>query len=367
MTDQYGIDSHKLIYHPTRVVQLLEAGEDWEKAKSVYPIYVEVSPVGACNHRCTFCAVDYIGYQSRRLDADLLIERVQEMGRLGVKSIMYAGEGEPLLHKRMADITVATKQAGIDVAYTTNALLLNEVFVEQALSNISWIKASVNAGSAENYARIHRTKEKDFEKVMGNLRAAVQYRNRYGIACTLGAQSILLPENRHEMRDLALRCRDDLGLDYLVVKPYSQHKFSETREYESIDYAGDLSLGDGLRALNTSDFQVVFREHTMKKYTDASEARYPRCGATPFMWAYVMADGSLYGCSAYLLDERFNYGNIIDHSFQAVWEGARRRDSFHYIQHKLDIAECRVNCRMDEVNRYLYRLQSDKVRHVNFV
>jgi radical SAM protein with 4Fe4S-binding SPASM domain len=167
------------------------------------------------------------------------------------------------------------------------------------------------------------------------------------------------------MPKLAQLARDEIGLDYLVVKPYSQHLFSETHQYESMSYAPYLEMSKELSRLNTDKFHVVFREHAMRKYGQTE--RYSKCYSTPFLWAYVMADGAVYGCSAYLLDKRFEYGNINQHGFKEIWEGERRRSSFHFIRKELDIKECRRNCRMDEVNRYLHRLIENNVPHINFI
>ena len=95
--DKFRIDSHKLIYHIPRV-------NDWLSGKNIYPIYMEISPAGSCNHRCTYCALDFMEYQKRFLDTEVLKKRLIEMGRLGLKSVMFAGEGEPFLHKDIADI-----------------------------------------------------------------------------------------------------------------------------------------------------------------------------------------------------------------------------------------------------------------------
>ncbi|WP_354671218.1 radical SAM protein [Thiohalobacter sp. IOR34] len=365
--DKYIIDSHKLIYHPRRVGQWLDAGDDWEAAQQVYPIYVEMSPVGACNHRCTFCAVDYIGYQPKRLDARILEQRIPEMGRLGVKSIMFAGEGEPLLHTDMPRIVEFCAEAGIDVSFTTNATVVNEDFLEHALPHVAWMKVSLNAGTAETYAGIHRTKASDFGRVIDNLKRAVAQKRANGLSCVLGAQLLLLPENADEVEKLAHICRDEIGLDYLVVKPYSQHCFSQTREYENLDYRAYLHLEQRISGLTTSDFSLIFRSHTMRKYEESSTRGYSRCHATPFFWAYVMADGSVYGCSAYLLDKRFAYGNINESSFRDIWQGEARRSNFRFVRNELDVSECRRNCRMDEINRYLADLAEARVPHVNFI
>ena len=365
--DPYRIDSHKLMYHPDRIAQWQAAGDEWEKAKSVYPLYVEIAPTGACNHRCTFCAVDYIGYKTRSLEKELLKRRVAEMAERGVKSIMYAGEGEPLLHRHIGEIIVHTQKVGIDVALTTNAVALKEQLIHEALSSITWIKASVNAGTRETYAKVHQTKADDFDRVFRNLTKAAEVKQANRYQCTIGVQMVLLPENQHEAVTLTTRAKD-AGADYVVIKPYSQHLMSfgtMEKGYKEFDYSRIFPMEDELIALEDDRFKVVFRRRTMEKLIEGDRS-YSVCQATPFFWAYVMANGEVYGCSAYLEDPRFCYGNINEQTFTEVWEGDIRRQNFQYVRHELNISECRQNCRMDEVNRYLWDLQHPPA-HVNFI
>ena len=367
MSDKYGIEGHKLIYHPQRVAAILEAGDKWDKAKSIYPIYMEISPIGACNHRCTFCAVDYLGYNPVKLDFDIMKKRLPEMGNLGVKSIMYAGEGEPLLYKRISELVEITKQSGIDVSFTTNGTILPKDFLERALPHVSWIKASINAGTEETYHKIHQGKKGDFQKAIKNLKAMVDYKKEHNLKVVLGAQSMLLPENVDEMDELARVCRDEIGLDYLIIKPYSQHKFSLTHKYDRIDYSKYAHYEETFTAMSSDDFQVIFRGETMKKYIEGNTDRYQKCHATPYLWAYIMADGRVFSCSAFLLDDRFDLGNICNNTFQEIWEGPKRKNNFDFVKHDLDISECRLNCRMDKVNRYMENIKYQTIEHINFI
>ncbi|MCX6050957.1 MAG: radical SAM protein [Campylobacterales bacterium] len=364
MSDKFNIDSHKLSLHPTLVSKWYEAKDDWQQLKAIYPIYVEISPYGGCNHRCTFCALDYMGYENIGLEFNVLKNTLTNMAEHGVKSVMFAGEGEPLLFKDLDLIVEHCSSVGIDTSLTTNFVPLNKKNIERCIENCSWIKVSLNAGTAKSYAEIHRTKEIDFKRVMNNLKYALEYRKANNLKCTVGVQMLLLPENKDEAKILALVCKE-IGVDYLVIKPYSQHLSSETHKYEDIDYSMMLYLEDELNAISDEKFSVVFRANTMKKYVEKKQP-YSTCHATPFFWGYIAADGKVFGCSAYLGKEEFCYGNIYENSFSEIWESDKRKASYNYVQNELDIKNCRVNCRMDEVNRYLWRLKNPQ-EHDNFI
>lgn len=354
--DKYRIDSHKLLFHPQRVA-------DWLNGKQIYPLYMEASPSGACNHRCIMCGLDFMGYVPKFYDVEKWDERLREMSGLGLKSIMYAGEGEPFLHKRFSEIVSLTKKAGVDVAITTNAVLFTPEKAVPVMRDTSWIKVSINAGTPATYAKIHRTNERDFKTVMTNMAHADSERKRLGLGCTLGMQMLLLPENAGEAVGLAQKAKET-GMDYLVIKPYSQHPQSITNQYSEVEYRQWLPLSEELDKISDNRFQVIFRINTMIKW-DEKEKPYDRCCSLPF-WSYVDSEGFVWGCSMYLRDERFRYGNLFQTSFKEIWEGPARKKNLEFMEKELDPGLCRINCRMDEVNRYLWELMHPAA-HVNFI
>jgi MoaA/NifB/PqqE/SkfB family radical SAM enzyme len=302
-------------------------------------------------------------YRGRYLDGDVLMERISEMGTLGLKSIMYAGEGEPFLHKRMVEIVGHTRRSGIDVAMTTNAVLFNQSRAQAVLGDMEWIKVSINAGTAQTYSAIHGTKAADFDLVIKNMYAAARIREDKNYKCALGMQMLLLPENTNEAKTLA-SIAGNIGMDYFVIKPYSHHLMSKTSKYRDIKYEDYLYLAEELDEFSSDRFNVIFRTQTMKKW-DEGGRNYERCLALPF-WSYMDAGGGIWGCSAYLGDRRFYYGNIYESSFKDIWEGEERRKSLRWVQEELDTTECRSNCRMDEINRYLWDIQHPPT-HLNFI
>lgn len=353
--DDWQIDSHKLHLHPERVAQWRAAQDDWELAKKVYPIYFEITTSAACNHRCTFCSVDAIGYPADLLNAEILKKRMKEAKDLGVKSVMFAGTGEPLVHKKISDITRSAVESGLDVAFTTNGVLLDRL---EPVELCSWIKVSLNAGSPETYAKVHKTKESDWDKVWANLRSAVKRKG----PCTIGVQCVVLPENVYEMRGLAKMC-EETGVDYLVLKPYSQGTFQISHQYENVDYSKMRSYLSKVSELDTDSFKVVYRSDSINQEIDKKH-NYSKCRATPVFWVYAMGNGDVFTCSAHLMDKRFCIGNLNTQTFQEIWEGEKRRENW-YLMQTFNIRQCRLNCRMDKANRYL--ADFTRTPHINFI
>jgi cyclic pyranopterin phosphate synthase len=360
MQDRFAIDGHKLYWHLDRVAE-------WQKDRLIPPIYIEISPVSYCNHRCVFCGLDFAHDQQSILDADILMGKFDEMSRLGVKSIMFAGEGEPLLHPRMVEIAAHARNCGIDASMTTNGMAGNASIMEKLLPSLSWIRFSIDAASSETHSRVHGISPAGFDHCIANLRGAVKIKQEQNLSVTIGVQFLMIQQNLEDIA-AALRLYSDIGVDYLSFKPYSEHpqmhnKSGFTYTADMID-AIEKTIHDFLKT-TSSKTSVIFRKAATEAYRAGGHI-FTSCRALPF-WGYISSKGDFYTCSVYLNDDRFKAGSIYSETTENIFFGERREQSIIFAERGLEISkECRVNCRMARINEFLDFLNS-KPNHVNFI
>lgn len=348
------IDSHKLLFHPGRVA-------DWLAGKNIYPITVEISPAGSCNHRCRFCAFDYLGYQPAFLEEDLMSRNLTLMAEKGVKAVVVAGEGEPLLNQATPRIIRLIKELGMDASMSSNGVLFTAKIAAECLPFLSWIRFSINAGTAETHRLIHGGRPDDFPAILANLKQAAQLKQQHHYQTTLGVQMLLLPENVNEVVSFA-RILKETGMDYFTVKPYSQHPKSINKAGAMPDYQQYLDIEAELQTMADDSFQIYFRAQSMQRLHTCR--RYDRCRGLPF-WIYIDSNANLWACIGYVGDQNFCYGNLHEADFVQLWEGEKRQAVMDYVKN-MDLANCRELCRLDEINVYLQQLQQPHP-HVNFI
>lgn len=353
MVENIRMDSHKLIYHPDVVAR-------WLKGENIYPIELEIGLTNACNHRCIFCAVDYTGYKPDRIDSQLLIKNLEEIAVKGVKSIIYAGEGEPLLHKDAPDIINQTKSLGIDAAMSTNGVLLTPEVSKDCLGSLTWIRFSVAGITDKTYDKIQCGKQGDLSKVLSNMEEAVKVKREQHLHTTLGVQLLLLPDNKDEIVQMGMELKK-IGVDYFTIKPFSQHP--QSQHILQVDYKEMIELEREVKELETEGYKIYFRAHSMHKLE--CKRCYEHCWALPFM-VYMDAKGNLWPCIVFMGKDELKYGNINEESFAAIWEGSHRKEIVDYFMNMNLEENCRELCRLDEMNRYLNELKYPG-GHVNFI
>ena len=124
-----------------------------------------------------------------------------------------------------------------------------------------------------------------------------------------------------------------------------------------------LELEKEVKDLQTEDFKVYFRAHSMRKLECKRE--YKQCLALPFM-VYIDAKGNLWPCIVFMGKDELKYGNLNEESFVDIWEGEHRKEIVNYFMQMNLEKNCRELCRLDEMNRYLDELKHPG-EHVNFI
>ena len=131
--------------------------------------YLRISLVDKCNLRCTYCMPENIRFlpSHKLMTADEILSIAGIfIEQLGVKKIRLTG-GEPLLRKDAHEIIEGLGAMPVEMAITTNALLLHDFFDLFENIGLKSLNISLDTFSQERFKEM--TRRDEFFRVMENI------------------------------------------------------------------------------------------------------------------------------------------------------------------------------------------------------
>lgn len=341
--------SDKILHHLNEVCS-------WVNGGNPFAITTEMNLTDKCNHKCICCAGGRVEGQDELTDAEIA-NVIYQLKKEGCKGITFTGGGEPMLHPSFMEAVIAAHTVGLDVGIITNGSLLHKVDTERLLECSTWIRISLDAGTADMHKKTHGVN--DFDKIIDNISRLVAAKVAAGPAynCTIGT-AYLTGRGTSGENDMLefIEMSTGLGVDYAQFRPYLTMPGKEDlAEYNPIDY-------DTLAELETPTTRVLCSKHKYDAMVEGRVVRnYDKCYGQQFA-AIICANGDLTICCHTKGVPEMVIGNIRNNTIREIWDSDKRRE----VVESIDIDKCTLLCRGHSFNTILWDIKQER-EHVNFL
>ncbi len=195
--------------------------------------YLRISITDKCNLRCSYCIPYDLphGYyaNSQRMSAEEIYSIAKTFVHLGIKKIRITG-GEPLVRKEFRKIILLLSRLPVELALSTNGVLINEYIEELANARVKTVNVSLDSLSPNTFSTI--TKRDHHERVLTNIYLLLQ--NNFKVK----VNSVVMRDvNNHEIPSfIALTQYHPVHIRFIEYMPFSGNGWHKNRvvTYEEI-------------------------------------------------------------------------------------------------------------------------------------
>lgn len=339
-----------------KILQHLEEVQAWKKGEKPFAITTEIDPTNMCNHKCPACA----GWLNSTCSKDSLTllemrDVLKQIKELRGKAVTFTGGGEPLMNCYTIPAINYANSLDLDIGLVTNGSRIKDGAASTLVNCCTWIRVSLDAGSADMHKKIHGTK--DYEVILENIRVLVEANRRHGSRCTIGVGYLTgrgtdSYEDMMDFVDTAI----ELGVDYAQFRPFHTAAAKNYSNFtKQIDFKPFVER-------STMKTKIFYSKH---KYDCIAQNKlvpeYGVCYGHNFA-AVITATGDMTVCCHTRGLKEFTIGDIRENSIKDIWGSEWRKEVIELI----DLNKCPALCRANTFNYILWEIMQKK-DHVNFL
>ncbi len=335
---QYAFEEKGVVLAPEELPQLslLRFIDELPRLQSIArgerptPVTLEIDPTNVCNHHCEWCIeAEYIENDKNTLRRDTLLRVIEEAASMGIRSVVFKGGGEPLLHPAIGEALALAHKLGMRSGIITNGEHIAK-WREEILEFATWVRVSLDAGSEEDHQRVHRPRAGAFARCLegvsmltGNVFCGIQF---------------VLNERNWQGAVSGTQAAKEAGARYIQFKPVVREQTLDTDATVAID----AIVNQARREFDGKDGFRVLGTGTAKRLPP-----YRNCQGHQLVMI-VGANGEAYACCSTRGKADYSFGSVHQQSLDSIWDGTQREK----VLDRIDGYACRPGCRARSGFRY---------------
>lgn len=341
---------------------------DMRLGLQVVPAQVQIILSDLCNQDCHFCAYRMSGGFSseqfaeggnknpnRKIPTKKAIEILDDCASLGVKAIQFTGGGEPTVHPDHLLLFEYAQNLGLETSLVTNGVIFRPGW-EQVLPKMKWVRVSIDAGNAEEYAAVRRTPAAHYEKALEHVAELAHQIQMQGTDCLLGVGYVVTMENWRDLVAGVVRIKATGAANVRLSAMFSD----QGAAYYGDDLPAIRKEIEVAKALTDARFQVVdlFGDRIADLVQHAPD--YDLCGYQQFV-LYLGGNLKVYRCCTTAYTRHGEVGDLTNQSLATWFYSPEKRAAYA----DFNARSCHT-CQYNKVNRIVNFLVGEPI-HVNYV
>lgn len=354
-----------LLYTKTKIFHFKDKIDSLPKSvdKIMQPIHIRIKPTNLCNHNCWYCAYRLDNLQlgkdmvlSDRIPMEKMMEIIDDISEMGVKSVTFSGGGEPFCYPYLLEAVKKLSATPVKFAALTNGTGLTGDIAEVFAHYGSWIRISMDGWDDESYSSYRRIPQCEFSRVMENMENFKKLSGK----CYLGVILVVDKKNASHICEFSKSLKG-IGVDSMKISPclVSNDEMENTEYHKSIFKQVKNQIEKATGELKDEKFEIVDSYDAQLKTFKKEYTWCPYLQILPV----IAADQNIYSChdKAYNLEEGL-LGSIKDKRFKDFWFSDKNK--FFKINPSV---HCNHHCVVDVSNKFILEYLNADEKHLGFV
>jgi MoaA/NifB/PqqE/SkfB family radical SAM enzyme len=345
------ISAHALELDGTKIGFYRDRVEAWRRGERIAPITMDVAWTRKCAAACNFCYAQLQASEDTVITRQNAFEFLEDAADIGVKGVSLISDGESTEVPYFAESVRYGAGLGLQIGTSSNGLKLTREVLEQILPGLTYLRFNFSGGDKHRWAQIMGLKQPLYDRVIANIKAAMEIKRRDNLPVNINMQFVLMPQDADQILPFARLARE-LRPDYAIIK----HCANSADGDLDVDYRQYDALYPVLQeAEGYSDetFRVAVK---WSRIQDEGKRDYQRCFGPPFI-LQMSGNGLIAPCGQKFNAKyaKFHIGNITRQRFRDIFQSDRYWEVMSYLASDEFNAqtECGENCLQTKTNSWL--------------